>query len=394
MPAHSIYLDNHATTRTDPRVVEAMLPFFTETFGNAGSTSHTFGWDARDAVKEARTTLANAIGATDRELIFTSGATESNNLALKGVSARLRRRGNHIITVKTEHRSVLDPVARLSRHDFEVTLLDVDQAGSRTAGIVDPQKVSDAIRPNTILVSVMLANNEIGVIQPIANISAICRERNVVLHTDATQAIGKMPVDVERLHVDLMSFSAHKIYGPKGIGALYVRRKNPLVRLEPLLDGGGQEHGIRSGTLNVAGIVGFAKAIELCLGEMSTEPSRLSRLRDQLFHGLCQSISDVQLNGPALEADVRLPGNLNCTFGNVDGEALMMSMRELAVSSGSACTSVNPEPSHVLRALGLSDDQTRSSLRFGFGRFNTAEDVEFAISTLTGTVERLRSLRP
>lgn len=388
-----VYMDNHATTRVDPRVVDVMLPFFTEVYGNAGSTSHSFGWDAQAAVDKARKTIAAAIGASPREIVFTSGATESNNLALRGLAERVRRKGNHLVSVNTEHKAVLDPLARLARRGFEVTLLSTEPAGSDRAGWLDPQKVADALRPNTLAVSVMLANNEIGVVQPVAEIATLCKEHNVLLHTDATQAVGKIPVNVQELNVDLMSFSAHKIYGPKGCGALYVRRRSPSVRLEPQIDGGGQEGGLRSGTLSVPHIVGFAKALELCLAEMPTESPRLGDLRDRLFQGICERIPDVTLNGPVLKGPVgRLPGNLNCSFAYVDGEALMMSMRQLAVSSGSACTSANPEPSHVLRALGLSDDLTRASLRFGLGRFNTAEEVEFAINLLAETVDRLRKL--
>ena len=388
-----VYMDNQATTRVDPRVVEAMVPYFSQVYGNEGSTSHAFGWEARDAVDAARESIASAIGATPREIVFTSGATESNNLALRGIALRPRRKGNHIVSVSTEHKAVLDPLARLSRRDFDVTLLPVAHADSPRAGMLDPQQVADAIRDDTLLVSVMLANNEIGAIQPLAEIGAICKEREVLLHSDATQAVGKIPVDVQQLQVDLMSFSAHKLYGPKGVGALYVRRRVPHVRLEPQIDGGGQEHGLRSGTLNVPGIVGFARAIELCLEEMTAESARLRGLVERLFRGLTAQIQDVTLNGPALERpEWRLPHNLNCSFAYVDGEALMMSMRDLAVSSGSACTSANPEPSHVLRALGLSDDLTRASLRFGLGRFTTAEEVDFAIGAVAEAVQRLRRM--
>jgi cysteine desulfurase len=388
-----IYLDNFATTRVDPRVVDAMLPYFTDTFGNAGSTSHSFGWEAKAAVDDARQSLAAAIGASARELVFTSGSTESNNLALKGATERQRRRGNHVVSVTTEHKSVLDPLTRLSRRGCEVTLVPVTPNGERHAGTIDVQRIEDALRPDTVLVSVMLANNEIGVIQPLAELGGLCKRRGVWLHTDATQAVGKLPVDVEQLQVDLLSFTAHKIFGPKGVGALYVRRREPNVRLEPLLDGGGQEGGLRSGTLNVAGIVGFAKALQLCQADMPTENQRLTGLRQRLFDGLTTAIADVTLNGPALDAGgLRLPGNLNCSFAYVDGEALMMSMRDVAVSSGSACTSANPEPSHVLRALGLSDDQTKASLRFGMGRFNTVEEIDFAVQSVAEAVRRLRSM--
>jgi cysteine desulfurase len=388
-----VYMDNQATTRVDPRVVEAMLPFLTEKFGNAGSTSHVFGWDAKDAVDAARESIAQAIGASAREVVFTSGATESNNLAIRGMCERARRKGNHLVSVATEHRAVLDPLAKLARRGFEVTLLPVRQNGDREAGRVELDRLVAAIRDDTALVSVMLANNEIGVIQPLAEIGKVCKERDVILHTDATQAVGKIPVDVEHLQVDLMSFSAHKIYGPKGIGALYVRRRAPHVRLESQIDGGRQEAGRRSGTLNVPGIAGFASALALCVEEMPEETQRLLALRNRLHAGLAAAIDDVCLNGPALDdPGLRLSGNLNCSFACVDGEALMMSMRDLAVSSGSACTSAEPEPSHVLRALGLNDDLTRASLRFGLGRFNTEEEVDFAIQAVAAAVERLRSL--
>jgi len=388
-----VYMDNQATTRVDPRVVDAMLPFFGEIYGNAGSTSHVFGWDAKDAVDAARETIARSIGATRREIVFTSGATESNNLAIRGVCERSRRKGNHIISVVTEHKAVLDPLAKLERRGFDVTLLPVRPNGERDAGVVDVGQIADAIRDDTVLVTVMATNNEIGVIQPLAEIGCICKRHDVLLHCDATQAVGKMTVDVEHLQVDLMSFSGHKIFGPKGIGGLYVRRRAPNVRLESQIDGGRQESGLRSGTLNVPGIVGLARAIQLCADEMPAESERLRCLRDHLFDGLKAKIRGVELNGSALDdPDIRLSSNLNCSFAGVDGEALMMSMRDLAVSSGSACTSADPAPSHVLRALGLSDDSTRASLRFSLGRFNTVEEVDFAIDAVAEAVERLRSL--
>jgi cysteine desulfurase len=388
-----VYLDNHATTRVDPRVVEAMLPFFSEIYGNAASTSHAYGWAARDAVESARESIATSIGASAREIVFTSGATESNNLAIRGVAERGRRKGNHLITVSTEHKSVLDPIDRLSRRGYDVTILSVEQAPSPNAGMISPSAIADAIQKQTILVSVMLANNEIGTIQPIAEIAAICKARGVLLHCDATQTVGKLPVDVSSLGVDLMSFSAHKIYGPKGLGALFIRRSAPFVRLDCQIAGGGHEGGLRSGTLNVPGIVGFAKAIELCLAEMPAEATRLWELRNRLFQGLTSSIEDVSLNGPSLNLpNLRLPGNLNLSFAHVDGEALILNVKDIAVSSGSACTSANPEPSHVLRALGLSDDATRSSLRFGIGRFNTMEEIDFAIQVVSQAVTRLRAM--
>jgi cysteine desulfurase len=393
-----VYMDNHATTRVDPRVVEAMLPYFTEKYGNAGSVGHSFGDEARDAVDEARQSIAAANGADAKEIVFTSGATESNNLAIRGIAERDRRRGNHIVSVATEHKAVLDPLARLARRGYEVTLLAVEQAGSRRAGWLDPQKLATSLRDDTCLVSVMLANNEIGVIQSIAEIAAICKSRGVVLHCDATQAVGKIPVDVGKLGVDLMSFTAHKIYGPKGIGALYVRSRDPIVRLEPQIAGGGQQENRRSGTLNVPGIVGFATALELCLAELPQETTRLAELRNNLAAGIIEKLDDVEICGPALDEQytdgslLRLPGNLDLSFGNVDGEALLMAMTNLAVSSGAACSSTDPEPSHVLRALGLSEDAARSSLRFGLGRFNTPADIEFAVDRVVTAVRRLREL--
>ena len=388
-----VYLDNQATTRVDPRVVEAMLPYFSDMYGNAGSTSHSFGGDARDAVDRAREQVARLIGASPREIVFTSGATESNNLAIRGVADRARRRGNHLVSVATEHKAVLDPLARLGRRGFEVTRLSVAPAGQRDAGRLDPQQLAESLRDETLLASVMWANNEIGVIHPLAEIGWALRKRGVLFHCDATQAVGKLPVDVGTNPVDLMSFSAHKIYGPKGVGALYVRRGSPPVRLEPLLDGGGQEQGFRSGTLNVPGIVGFAKALELAAAEGSVEIQRQRILRDRLFDGLQSAISGVTLNGPSLDDPaLRLASNLNCRFDYVDGEALMMNLRDVAVSSGSACTSTNPEPSHVLRALGLDSDQARSSLRFGLGRFTTADEIEFAIQAIAETVTKLRKM--
>jgi cysteine desulfurase len=388
-----IYMDNHATTRVDPRVVEAMLPYFTERYGNSGSINHPFGWEAKEAVDAARESIARAIGADAKEIVFTSGATESNNLAIRGVAELPRRRGNHLVSVKTEHKAVLDPLARLGRRGCEVTLVDVLPVGHAAAGCVEAGRVVNALRTDTILVSVMLANNEVGAINPVAEIAAECRRRGVLVHCDATQAVGKMPVDVRSLGVDLMSFSAHKIYGPKGIGALYVRRKPTPVRLEAQIAGGGQEHGLRSGTANVPGVVGFAAALELCTASMEAEQRRLRAMRDRLFRAIGERIEHVALNGPLLEdAQRRLTGNLNVSFAYVDGEALMMSLKNLAVSSGAACTSVNPEPSHVLRAMGLADDLVRASLRFGLGRFNTDQDVDLAVPALAEAVARLRQM--
>jgi cysteine desulfurase len=388
-----IYMDNHSTTRTDPRVLEAMLPFFTETYGNPASTTHGFGWSAKETVAKAREWIAAAIGARAREIVFTSGATESNNLAIRGVAERVRRKGNHIVSVVAEHPSVLDPLEKLRRRGFEITLLPVIQAPDPEAGRIRPEQVADAIRDDTLLVSVMLANNEIGTLQPLDQIGRICKQRGVLLHSDATQAVGKIPIDVNHLGVDLLSFSAHKMYGPKGIGALYVRRRDPTVRLEPLLDGGGHEGGLRSGTLNVPGIVGFARALELCREEMPAEAQRLRSLRNHLYHGILAATTGVELNGPALEPpEWRLPGNLNLSFAGLEGESLLLNVKDLALSSGSACSSEKPEPSHVLRALGIGDQRTQSSLRFGLGRFNTPEEVQYAIQVLSETVPRLRRL--
>jgi cysteine desulfurase len=337
--------------------------------------------------------IAAAIGAAEKEIVFTSGATESNNLAIRGLAERTKRKGNHLVSVTTEHKAVLDPLERLARRGFELTLLSVKPTPSTRAGLIDPQQVAEAIRDDTLLVSVMLANNEIGAIQPIAEIGALCRECGVPFHCDATQGVGKLPVNVKELNVDLLSFSGHKLCGPKGIGALYVRRGAGAPRLEPQITGGGHEGGLRSGTANVPGIVGLAAALELSLAELPLESERLAGLRNRLFDGLRSTVCDVRLNGPALDlADLRLPANLNVSFDYVDGEALLMSMGEVAVSSGAACTSANPEPSHVLRALGLGDDQVRSSLRFGLGRFTTSEEIERAIEKVADAVGRLRKL--
>lgn len=388
-----IYMDNHATTRCDPRVVEAMLPFLSEQFGNPASSTHGFGWAARDAVEVARETIAAGIGATSRELIFTSGATESNNLALCGAAEHYQHKGRHLISVSTEHPSVLDPLQKLARRGFEVTLLPVVPAPDPEAGRLRPDVLAKAIRDDTILVSVMLANNEMGAIHPLEEIGRLCQQREVLLHCDATQALGRIPVDVDRLGVDLMSFSAHKLYGPKGIGALFVRRRGKRVRLEPLLEGGGHEQGLRSGTLNVPGIVGFARAMQLAGEEMAAEQQRIGQLRDRLARGIIENLEDVQLNGPALDRPAwRLAANLNLAFGRIEGETLLMSMKDVAASTGSACSSATPEPSHVLRALGLSDEQARSSVRFGLGRFNTQEEVDYVVQLVIATVTRLRRM--
>ena len=377
-----VYLDNHATTRTDPRVVEAMIPYFTELYGNSASVSHRFGWEAAEAVERAREQVAGAIGAESREIVFTSGATESNNLAIKGAARALARRGNHLVTAVSEHKAVLDPIKRLAREGWETTVIPCDEYGS-----VSPGAVAGAINERTVLVSIMAANNEIGAINPIAEIGRICHTRGVIFHTDAAQAVGKIPLNVRSDDVDLLSLSAHKLYGPKGIGALYVRRRDPQVRLEPLVDGGGHERGMRSGTVAVPLVVGLGSAVEIAVRERPAEAVRLLELRERLHTGLASRVPGLRLNGPP---DHRLPGNLNLSFADVDGEALMMAMRDVAVSSGSACSSTNPEPSHVLLAMGLDEDTARASLRFGLGRFTTAEEIDFAIEAVAQAVSRLR----
>jgi cysteine desulfurase len=381
-----IYLDNNATTRTDPRVLEVMLPYFMEHYGNAASRTHVFGWKAEEAVQQAREQIAELIGASAREIVFTSGATESNNLALKGAAAMLRQRGDHIITVQTEHKAVLDPCRRLKRDGFRVTFLPVDRFGR-----VSAEQVAQALTEKTILVSVMAANNEIGTLQPIGEIGRLCKQRGVLFHTDAAQAAGKLPLDVEEMGIDLLSLSAHKIYGPKGVGALYVRRRGPHVRLEPLLDGGGHERGMRSGTLPVPLIVGFGRACTLCQQEMGQEAERLTRLRRRLHEGIEAQVSAVHLNGHPTE---RLPGNLNLSFAGVRGEALLMALRNVAVSSGSACTSAEPEPSYVLRALGVPEELAQASIRFGLGRFTTEEEIDYVRDEVARQVARLRALDP
>jgi cysteine desulfurase len=386
MPQLPIYLDNNATTRVDPRVLGAMLPYFSEKYGNAASRHHVFGRDAEIAVETSRQQVAGLIGASAKEIVFTSGATESDNLAIKGAAAMHRRKGNHIITVLTEHRAVLDPCRRLEREGFQVTFLPVNRFGGVTA-----EHVADALTGQTILVSIMAANNEIGTLQPISAIGRLCKERGVLFHTDAVQAAGTIALDVESMGIDLLSLSAHKIYGPKGVGALFVRRRQPHVRLEPILDGGGHERGLRSGTLPVPLIVGFAKACELCQAERAAERDRLTRLRECLRAGIMDQLDEVFLNGHPTE---RLPGNLNLSFAHVHGEALLMGLRDIAVSSGSACTSAEPEPSYVLRALGLSDELAHASLRFGLGRFTTEEEIEYTIAEVVRVTKHLRSLDP
>ena len=381
-----IYMDNNATTPCDPRVFEAMRPYFCDIFGNAASRNHRFGWDAQEAVETGRLQVASLIGASPKEIVFTSGATESDNLAIKGVAEARSDCGNHIVTVVTEHKAVLDSCKRLQKQGFDVTYLPVG-----TDGLISPDDVKLAITSKTILVSVMLANNEIGVVQPIREIAAVCREREVLFHTDATQAIGKIPFDVKALNVDLASLTAHKMYGPKGVGALYVRRKDPIVRVAPLIDGGGHERGMRSGTLNVTGIAGFGKAAELASLEMEDESHRLSLLRDRLRSGLMESLPAVQVNGTMTD---RIPGNLNMAFAYAEGESLITSLTDVAVSSGAACTSASVEPSYVLKAIGLSDDLAHSSLRFGLGRFNTLEEVEYVVERVTEIVNKLREVSP
>ena len=386
MPTFPIYLDNNSTTPTDPRVLEAMLPFFTEHFGNAASRTHAFGWKAEEAVEKAREQIAYLIGASAREIIFTSGATESNNLAIKGAAHMARPHGNHLITSQTEHKAVLDPCKRLEQDGFVVTYLPVDSFGQ-----VSAQQVAEAITDKTILVSVMAANNEVGTLQPIAEIGTVCKEKSVLFHCDAAQGAGKVPFDVETSRADLVSLSAHKIYGPKGIGALYVRRRHPHVRLEPLIDGGGHQRGMRSGTLPVPLIVGFGLACDLCRQVMPDEGERTLSLRERLRTGIMNALDDVSLNGHPGE---RLPGNLNLSFAHVQGEALMMAMKTVAVSSGSACTSASVEPSYVLRAMRVPDDLAHSSIRFGIGRFNTLEEIDFVIKEVIQAVEHLRLLNP
>lgn len=381
-----IYMDNHATTPVDPRVLDAMLPYFAERFGNAASRSHAFGWAAEEAVENARGQIAALIGATPKEIIFTSGATESDNLMIKGVAGMHREKGNQIITQVTEHKAVLDTCKRLEKHGFEMTYLPVQSDGR-----VDPDDVKKAITPRTILIAIMFANNETGVIQPIAEIGELAKERGIFFAVDGAQAAGKIPVDVLRDNIDLLALSGHKMYGPKGVGALYVRRRNPRVQLSALIDGGGHERGMRSGTLNVPGIVGLGKACEICRQEMPTESVRVGGLRDRLRAGLESKLEGVFING---SLEHRLPNNLNVSFADVDGESLMMGIEDVAVSSGSACTSANLEASYVLKALGVSDDLAHNAIRFGLGRFNTEEEVDYVTGKVVQTVSKLRELSP
>jgi cysteine desulfurase len=384
-----IYMDHHATTPVDPRVFEAMAPFFLEKFGNAASRNHVFGWEAEQAVEEARKQVAALIHASSKEIIFTSGATESNNLAIKGVAWRHRERGNHIVTCVTEHRAVLDTCRRLEQEGFRVSYLPVNESGQ-----VDPDDVRRAIGDETILVTLMAANNEIGVLHPLAEVGRICHDRHdreVLFHCDATQAAGKVPFDVEKVQVDLASLSAHKMYGPKGVGALYVRRRDRRVELAPMLDGGGHERGLRSGTLPVPSIVGFGKACELAQREMPEEARRLAGLRDRLQEGILARLDEVRLNGHPKD---RLPANLNLSFAYVEGESLLMGLNDVAVSSGSACTSASREPSYVLQALGVEEELVQASLRFGLGRFNTEEEVDYVVERVSSVVHQLRELSP
>jgi cysteine desulfurase len=381
-----IYMDNHATTPVDPRVLEAMLPFFTDAFGNAASRNHVFGWKAEEALETARGQIASLVGADSKEIIITSGATESDNLALVGVAEFYKEKGNHIITCVTEHKAVLDTAHMLEQKGFEVTFLPVDKQGS-----IDLDQLSDAISAKTILVSLMAANNEIGTIHPLKEIGRITREKGVLFHCDATQGVGHMDLDVEEMNIDLASFTAHKIYGPKGVGALYVRRRKPRVRLTPIIYGGGHERGMRSGTLNVPGIVGFGKAAEVALEEGPQEREQLLALRERLHQGITREVDFVYLNGHPSE---RHPGNVNLSFAYVEGESLLMGIEEIAVSSGSACTSASLEPSYVLRALGVGDDLAHSSIRFGIGRFNTEEEVDYVIRRVVEAVSRLREMSP
>ena len=381
-----IYMDNHATTPLDPRVLEAMLPYMTKVFGNAASRNHRFGWEAEQGVEKAREQIAKLIGCTPKEIIFTSGATESNNLAIKGVAEMYREKGNHIITQATEHKAVLDTCKRLEKNGYRVTYLAV-----QPDGLVSADDVRAAITDKTILVSIMYANNEIGTVNPVAEIGALCHEKGVLFHTDGVQAVGKIPVDVQKDNIDLLSLTAHKIYGPKGVGALYVRRRNPRVQLNAQIDGGGHERGMRSGTLNVAGIVGLGAACEIAMKEMATESARLRSMRDHLKSKLEAALDYVHVNG---NMDHHLPGNLNMSFVYVEGESLLMGINDIAVSSGSACTSATLEPSYVLKALGLGDDVAHSSIRFGLGRFNTMEEVDYVADKMIDTVLKLRELSP
>jgi cysteine desulfurase len=379
-------MDYHATTPVDPRVLEAMMPYFTEKFGNAASRNHPFGWEAEEAVEIARKQVADLVGANPKEIIFTSGATESNNLAIKGVAEMYREKGNHVITCVTEHKAVIDTCKKLEKQGLRVTYLPVQKDGR-----ISVDELRAAITDKTILITIMTANNEIGVLQPIAEIGAIAKEKGILFHTDGVQAVGKVPFDVTALKVDLVSMSGHKIYGPKGVGALYVRRRNPRVLLAEQISGGGHERGMRSGTLNVTGIVGLGKAAQLCQQEMEKDTARLRALRDRLNAELHKNLDEIYING---SMEHRLPHNLNISFAYVEGESLLMGINDVAVSSGSACTSASLEPSYVLKALGAGDDLAHSSIRFGLGRWTTDEEVNYVVDKLTKVVRRLREMSP
>ncbi len=381
-----IYLDNNATTPLDPRVLEAMMPYFREKFGNAASRNHRFGWEAEQAVENAREQAAAVIGASGKEIIWTSGATESNNIAVKGTAHMYGEKGRHIITQVTEHKAVIDPCKYLEQQGFEITFLKVDKLGR-----INLDELKAAMRDDTILVSIMFANNEFGTIQPIAEIGAMCKERGVLFHTDATQAFGKVPIDVEAMGIDMLSASGHKIHGPKGVGMFYVRRKKPRVRCEAVIHGGGHERGMRSGTLNVPGIVGFGAAAEIAHREIDREAQRLAKLRDRLWNGISEEVDDIYRNGDPEHA---LPGTLNVSFAYVEGESLMMGFNNIAVSSGSACTSASLEPSYVLKALGVGEELAHSSIRFSLGRFNTAAEIEQTVAQVTETTNKLRAMSP
>ena len=380
-----IYLDNHSTTPVDPRVLEAMLPYFNEKFGNAASRNHAFGWEAEAAVDQARANIAGLIRASAREIVFTSGATESNNLAIKGAAEAYRERGDHIVTCATEHRAVLDSCKAMERRGFKVTYLPVDRSGR-----LNLERLEAALTEKTILISLMAANNEIGTLHPLKEIGRITKKRNIVFHSDAAQGVGKIPLDVEEMGIDMLSISAHKMYGPKGVGALYVRSKGPKVNLKPIIDGGGHERGLRSGTLNVPAIVGFGKACEIARAETAQEGERLTSLRERLKEGLIRGLDEVYVNG----APERLPGNMNLSFAYIEGESLMMALKDIALSTGSACTTASLEPSHVLRALGLHEDLIHASIRFGLGRFNTEEEIDYTVDRVAEEVTRLRKLSP
>jgi cysteine desulfurase len=384
-PKLPIYMDYHATTPVDPRVLDAMLPYFRDEFGNAASRSHVFGWKAEDAVDRARAEVGQLIGAAGKEIVWTSGATESDNLAIKGVAEFYKDRGNHIITAVTEHKAVLDTCKRLEKQGFAVTYLPVERDGR-----VSPAAVAEALTDRTILVSIMLANNEIGTVNPVDEIGQVVKARGAFFHIDAVQGVGKIPFDVNRSRADLVSLSAHKMYGPKGVGALYVRRK-PRVRITPIIDGGGHERGMRSGTLNVPGIVGFGKAAELCRLELADEAVRVLALRERLRKGIEVGVPNTSVNG---SLEHRLPGNLNISFAFVEGEAMMMALKDVAVSSGSACTSASLEPSYVLRALGVGEEMAHSSIRFGLGRFTTQDEVDYVVKLVTEKVKKLREMSP